>query len=42
MSIEKLDLQSPDFVNQNFEKLAALFPNYVTENAEGKAIDFDY
>lgn len=41
ISIEKLDLQSSDLVNQNFEKLAALFPNCVTENKEGKAIDFD-
>lgn len=41
MSIEKLDLQSPDLVNANFEKLAELFPNCVTESAEGKAIDFD-
>lgn len=41
MSIEKLDLQSPDLVNENFEKLASLFPNCVTESAEGKAIDFD-
>lgn len=41
MSIEKLDLQSPDLVNQNFEKLAVLFPNCVTESAEGKVIDFD-
>lgn len=41
MSIEKLDLQSPDLVNANFEKLATLFPNCVTESAEGKAIDFD-
>lgn len=41
MSIDKLDLQSPDLVNANFEKLAALFPNCVTESAEGKAIDFD-
>ncbi|WP_421896336.1 site-specific DNA-methyltransferase [Marinoscillum sp.] len=39
--IEKLDLQSPDLVNENFEKLAELFPNCVTESAEGKAIDFD-
>jgi len=39
--IEKLDLKSPDLVNENFEKLAALFPNCVTEGAEGKAIDFD-
>ena len=26
MNIEKLDLQSPDIVNENFEKLAVLFP----------------
>ncbi|MBP7849934.1 MAG: site-specific DNA-methyltransferase [Lentimicrobiaceae bacterium] len=39
--IEKLDMSSPDLVNANFEKLAALFPNCVTESAEGKAIDFD-
>ncbi|MBA4304438.1 MAG: site-specific DNA-methyltransferase [Sphingobacteriaceae bacterium] len=41
MNADKLDLQSPDFINQNFEKLAALFPNCVTEAAHGKAIDFD-
>lgn len=40
-STDKLDLQSPDLVNENIEKLAALFPNSVTEGAEGKAIDFD-
>lgn len=38
---DKLDMTSPDLVNQNFEKLAALFPNCVTESANGKAIDFD-
>ncbi len=41
MNLEKLDLKSPDLVNENFEKLAALFPNCVTEGADGKAIDFD-
>ncbi|MFZ0389361.1 MAG: site-specific DNA-methyltransferase, partial [Calditrichia bacterium] len=41
MDTEKLDLKSPDLVNENFEKLAVLFPNCVTEGAEGKAIDFD-
>jgi adenine-specific DNA-methyltransferase len=41
MSTDKLDLQSTDLVNANFEKLAELFPNCVTETAEGKAIDFD-
>ncbi len=34
-------MKSPDLVSENFEKLAALFPNCVTESAEGKAIDFD-
>lgn len=38
---EKLDMTSPDLVNENFEKLARLFPNCVTESATGKAIDFD-
>ena len=38
---DRLDLQSPDLVNENLEKLAELFPNCVTEGAEGKAIDFD-
>ena len=41
MNTDKLDLSSPDLVNQNIEKIAALFPNCVTETAEGKAIDFD-
>ena len=41
MSIDKLDMKSPDLVNKNFEKLAELFPNCVTESAGGKAIDFD-
>src|SRR5690554_1714873 len=41
MSTDKLDLQSTDLVNANFEKLAELFPNCVTETAEGKAIDFN-
>ena len=38
---DKLDMQSPDLVSQNFEKLAVLFPNCVTESATGKVIDFD-
>ena len=41
MDIEKLNLQSPDLVNENLEKLAELFPHCITEGAEGKAIDFD-
>lgn len=38
---DKLDMMSPDGVRNNIEKIAALFPNCVTETAEGKAIDFD-
>lgn len=41
MDTDRLDLTSPDLVNENFEKLAALFPNCVTESTEGKVIDFD-
>lgn len=41
MSFEKLDLQSPNLVNSNIEKIAALFPHCVTETAQGRAIDFD-
>jgi adenine-specific DNA-methyltransferase len=39
--IEKLDLASPDLVNESIEKIAALFPNCVTEGADGKVVDFD-
>lgn len=38
---EKLDMQSPDMVANNIDKIAALFPHCVTETAEGKAVDFD-
>ncbi|WP_373709213.1 site-specific DNA-methyltransferase [Kaistella sp.] len=38
---DKLDLQSPDITGLNIEKIAALFPNCVTEAADGKKIDFD-
>lgn len=38
---DKLDMASPDLVSKNVEQIAALFPNCVTETAEGKAIDFD-
>jgi adenine-specific DNA-methyltransferase len=41
MTNDHLDLQSPDLVAQNIDKIAALFPNCVTEGPEGKVIDFD-
>lgn len=37
----KLDMQSPDMVNLNIEKLAEIFPNCITEGPEGKTVDFD-
>ncbi|VAW48971.1 Type III restriction-modification system methylation subunit [hydrothermal vent metagenome] len=44
--MEKLDLTTPHFVNENITKLAELFPNCVTEKKNDKgevvhAIDFD-
>jgi len=41
MNNDKLDLQSTDITSLNIEKIATLFPNCVTETAEGKKIDFD-
>ena len=41
MSLEKLYLQSPDFVRENIQTIAELFPHCVTESPEGKKIDFD-
>jgi len=41
MTIEKLDLSSPDLVQGNIEKIQALFPNVVTEGPDGLLIDFD-
>ncbi len=38
---DKLPLHSPDIVSENIERIAALFPNCITETANGKAIDFD-
>lgn len=39
--LDRLDMASTDLVNHNLEALAALFPNCITETADGKAIDFD-
>ena len=38
---DKLDLQSTDITSLNIEKIASIFPNCVTETAEGKKIDFN-
>ena len=34
-------MQSTDITAMNIEKIAALFPNCVTETHDGKKIDFD-
>ena len=44
--MEKLDLQTPNFTDQNVEKIASLFPSCVTESSDEKgrlrkSIDFD-
>jgi len=39
--MEKLDLTTPNFTDENIQKLSELFPNCVTENSDGKTIDFD-
>ena len=46
MSIEKLDLTTPDFTDENVARLAKLFPNCLTETVDESgrtraAIDFD-
>ncbi|QHS56808.1 site-specific DNA-methyltransferase [Mucilaginibacter sp. 14171R-50] len=40
-TFDKLDMASSNLVSKNIDQIAALFPNCVTETAEGKAIDFD-
>ena len=39
--MERLDLTTPNFTDENIQKLSELFPNCVTESTEGKTIDFD-
>lgn len=38
---DKLDMQTPNWANINTEKLVELFPNCVTETADGLKLDFD-
>ena len=39
--MDKLDIQTPNFTDKNIQELSELFPNCVTEDSEGKTIDFD-
>ena len=38
--MEKLDLQTPNFTDDNIQKIAEIFPSCITEGADGKGIDF--
>ena len=38
---ERLDMQSPNWVNENSKFIAERFPNCITETAKGIKIDFD-
>ena len=38
---DKLDMQSPNWVNKNSQFIAERFPNCVTETAEGIKVDFE-
>ena len=38
---EKLDMQSPNWVNKNSQFIAERFPNCLTETAEGIKVDFE-
>jgi adenine-specific DNA-methyltransferase len=38
---ERLDMQSPNWVNKNSQFIAERFPNCVTETAEGIKVDFE-
>jgi len=39
--MDKLDLQTPNFTDENIQKLSEIFPHCVTESSKGKSIDFD-
>ncbi len=41
MKIEKLDMKTVNFTNENIAKIAEIFPNVVSEDENGKAIDFE-
>ena len=38
---EKLDSQSSNLINKNFELISELFPNCITESLDGQSIDFE-
>lgn len=39
--MDKLDMKTPDIVDENIIKIGALFPNVIVESEIGKVIDFD-
>ena len=41
MNFEKLDMKTINFTDENIKKLAEIFPNVVSEDENGKVIDFE-
>jgi len=41
MQFEKLDMKTVNFTDENIAKIAEIFPNVVSEDGNGKVIDFD-
>lgn len=39
--MNKLDMKSTNIVEDNIDKIGALFPNVIVESEKGKTIDFD-
>lgn len=41
MAFEKMDMKTMNFTNENIAKIAEIFPNVVSEDENGKVIDFE-
>ncbi|MDN5114816.1 site-specific DNA-methyltransferase [Aliarcobacter butzleri] len=41
MNFEKLDMKTINFTDENIKKIAEIFPNVVSEDENGKVIDFE-
>ena len=39
--MDKLDMKTINFTDENIAKIAEIFPNVVSEDANGKVIDFE-
>ena len=39
--MEKMKMETPNMVDENIEKIGALFPNCISENNGKKTVNFD-